>query len=541
MPDIGSGVGGNVGGPTIPLQEDIKATAWTEVNKQYLGIVKDSIEQAFTQMNPRYITAGFFGGYRSSEDQPLLDHPLENMRVLQGFAPLSDDDWKSNYNALVKQLPAEIQTRLNEEMSKNFEDRSAAFTALDNLLSLTARLQAKLNMADEPSAPESPIAVRTTYNQMFPFIAMQGMIEQGHEIVHATKEHVMEKGANYFHFDGLNHMIDETSTALEDLKQLLSEARESGGDQRTLERLTLLADHTEALKSEFQRSNYKEELQILGPTLNVLSMISTAWSVSGTGSPTLFIGLTLALIGVESSQSTGLFGNSFSKLARGVAQGVQSTLIPEANIGQKKMLELLAATSFGLLAGLTSSSVESGFGPFPLQHGPGHVQSARFFAFELALLLAQSSGALQSVFETFAQAAGSKGKATADAGELLAQSAALIMILTAVRQGRQDPSLLVEGNEKYLEKAAQTASKLFINGENEAGPPSVALEQAKIALSNQDHDGFLQVFANLLDNIDTSLEELTNDIKTISDSARVITNHAADTDDQPITGIINIV
>jgi hypothetical protein len=175
MTSVGTGVGGNVGGNAIPLQRELEATAWTEINKAALGM-RDSIEQAFTQLNPRYST-GYLGGfgYKTTAENPLLDHPLESMRSSESFNKYTDNNWQAAYDDLVNQLPTDLRARFNRETNKPFEQRNPSFAALDNLLQLTAKFLTQASIQSKPIEASSLEEARTTLNLLLPFAALISM------------------------------------------------------------------------------------------------------------------------------------------------------------------------------------------------------------------------------------------------------------------------------------------------------------------------------------------------------------------------------
>ena len=113
-------------------------------------------------------------------------------------------------------------------------------------------------------------------------------------------------------------------------------------------------------------------------------------------------------------------------------------------------------TGFASLIGIASLAIDPGFGIFPGKD-PTFIKSSRFFAFELALLLMNSSGVLKRVLTPLLQASGAKGQANETSAEILSQVGNLLIMLAGTRDGRQNPAHLVDSTSEYLEKGVIAA------------------------------------------------------------------------------------
>lgn len=229
----GSGGSGSLGAPASPTQREIEASAWTEVNKAALGIVQDSIDIAFSQIDQRYSKShiGTQTGYRASEDQPLLDHNLENVRIQRSFNLPIDESWNAAYEELVGQLPAELLERFMEEQHKPLNKRQPFFVAADNLFKLGAQIFTTIAAHCYPAAEGTLEAARTGANALLPFIALQEAIRNNQQVVALAKEYLNEQGANLINFDEYNNdltQIDKLNNTLAGvpLKALLNPAED---------------------------------------------------------------------------------------------------------------------------------------------------------------------------------------------------------------------------------------------------------------------------------------------------------------------------
>lgn len=538
----GSGVGGNIGGPQITLQDDSRKTAETEYNKQYLGIVKDAIEQSFTEANPKY-SRGFFGRYMSTESRPMLDHPLESLRADQGFDAIPDETWKTFQEELIKLLPNDIQKQLSQESKKNIEDRDGIYIALGNVLRFVAKFLSKLDELSQPIPANSIAMSRTHQNQIMPLIALKQFADNGMEIQQSALDHILERGPNYYHFDGLHNFLNEVKQALNNMQQLAAEFN-GGGSLQTIARITELASVITSLNANLQKAAFKDELQMLRPTLYAMEIITSAWSLANSGSPSFFIGLSIATIGINGDKnSSGIFGNAFSKIIGLFSQGIVSSLIPQSNEGQEKFANLFLTVGIAALIGLTSLGVESGFGPLP-KSDITHANSIGFLAIELGLLIMQSSGTLQTVVKTFFNAIGVEENKGHIGAEVISQGTTLLQILAATSGSKKDPAYLMETQENYLENGIAAGVEMANKGASEeyTDAANVALHQFQTAFEEKNYGSIIEIFNSLLENLGTSIGNLMQDIKTIIETTHVITNNSSiESSEQSMTGIVNIV
>lgn len=553
-PVTSSGGSGNVFGQQTATADDIKTSAWTEINKAALGIVSDSIEQVFTQMNPRY-TQGYLGGfgYKASQDQPLLDHPLESVRYLQTPFGLPDDSWRGSYEQLVNQLPADLLARFQQEARQPFDERSPAFVALDNLLTATAKFLTKVGALSQPEPPDSLPQLRTSLNLLLPFATLNSTAAQGKEITDSAYALLQELGPNYRYFDGLHALIGDMQTNLDAIKGL-DEAfakKGYGGDlpDATRNALGKLAERLDTMHSQLQRSGLGDDLQLLNPMLKAMTIMTAALSLPHTGSASLFLGLSIASIGLKGDSATGLTGNTFHSLTENVTNGILASLMPNANFGERQMLQLGTTVGLAVLVAIASRSVEGGIGVFPEGDTPTETKSAQFFAFELALLLANSSGSLNDTAKILVETSGGDDAAQAAAGPILGQLATLLMIVAATRQGHQPLSHLVEAQRQYLEEGLSAAQQALEEKSDEternekASITAVAVKLSQIALEQKEFDAFVDAYSSLLESLDTSLDNLTADIDSLRSTAAQTASHLTghEGDDQPLTGIQNVV
>lgn len=220
----GSGAGGtgSLGSPLSPTQREIETSAWTQINKAALGIVPDSIDLSFTQIDKRYSTShlGTQTGYKAREDQPLLDHTLENVRVLQSLNVPIDASWVSTYEQLISQLPPGVLERFMLEQQKPLEERDPTFVAAANVLMRSAQILTTLSLHSQPPILGSLEADRTEKNLIISLIAMKQSINNISQAINKTEEFLDDQGANFPNHDEHKNVLTQIKADAEVLGKM---------------------------------------------------------------------------------------------------------------------------------------------------------------------------------------------------------------------------------------------------------------------------------------------------------------------------------
>lgn len=546
MTTTGSGVGGSVGGPVNPMPNETQATAWVEVNKAALGIVHDSIERTFIELNPRY-TTGYIGGfgYRSTASRPLLDHPLESTRMKQAFDQPLDEGWQGTYGELVGRLPPELQKRFLAEGRKPFEQRNTNFVALDNLLTATAKTLTQLHIVSQPAGEESLEAARTLLNQLLPIAALKGSIENGSEIGQSLQDFLASEGANYRYFDGFNNALGQTQEVLRMMERVNAGLNTTPNGELSPQTKAIAgkaADLLASISSQLARIGTDTDLQILQPTLKALEIVATSLALPHTHSASLFIALSIAAIGLKAQDSeTGVIGPSLAILLDSLSQGVSTGTMPDQTPAGHAFFGLLNAFSVAAFISLASQTVETGLGIFPMRD-PQDGANARFFTFEAALELAINSGFVPELYRTFIEASGGGEKAQMTGSSIAAPLIYLFAILSGAQAVKHAPTDLISSQASHLDRGLIAGEEVSEQVDNEqAIATTIAIKQAIIALSNHDYEEFLGIFNGLLESIGTSLEALQTDIETIRQFAATVVRVTRERDEENPTGIVHVI
>ncbi len=512
-----SGHGGSNPLQQGPLQRDLEATAWAEVNKASLNIVKDSIEQVFTQTNPRYY-AGYLGGfgYKSSPDQPLLDHPLESVRVPQSFVSLSDDSWQAAYNNLLNNLPPYLQQQLKNQGQLPFEKRDPNFVALNNVLETTAKAQTQLDAAAQTPATGSLEAAREIYNLMLPVAALKGSINNGAEITQMLQKFLEDQGANDRNFDSINNIKGQINQSLALLNKVNASLNQSTNGELTADAKALAGKAAAQLTATSQQLEHMlvgDDMQMLQPNLKAMSMVAMALSLPNTASAPLFIGLNIALSNINSDQSkTGFFDSHLTNSISNINLAVLAQSEAKTGAAGHIFLNLLVTTGLAMATTLASQSVASGIGLFP-KHNAADANAARFFAFSAAMHLITNANIMHDYFKEAIVAAGGDSRAQAVGAPLLSQLAHMLMILAATQQdGKQSAGVLAEEHAHELQTGMLAAQQLETNTSGISTHTSVATTQLQAALASNDYEAFINMFSNLLnlDHFDASRQMLAH-------------------------------
>lgn len=302
------------------------------------------------------------------------------------------------------------------------------------------------------------------------------------------------------------------------------------------------------LRTNVERRGTGNDFQIIKNLLKAMETVTAALSLPKFGSSPLFLGLSIATIGIHSSESeTGIIGPSFTKVVNALSNGICATLIPEADLGRRQMLTMLTMTSYAFLTCLATQTAGQGVGRFSNEMEKADLNLARFFSFELVLKLMRSSAVLQEGFKIIIEACGGNKSAQQLGAPILAQIGHLLMILAGSDEGKKAPENLISEETKYLIQGIAAAQAALAKNEDEdfgeyGSATKVALQQLRIALEENNEEDFMRSLNSLLESLGTSLNALMNDIQQL----RMLPNLIAQSteraqDDESLTGIINVI
>lgn len=546
MTTTGSGVGGTVGGPQIPLQEDLAKTAWTDVNKAALGIVYDSIEMAFTQMNPRY-TTGYLGGfgYRASSENPILDHPLESLRADVAFDEPGDTSWEQTYDDMVDSLPDDLKQIYQNEAALPLTQRSSSFLAIDSAMRGAAQLITQLNTIPETFSADSLQAARVALNQLLPFAALKGSLVNTGEIMLAVQTFLIQQGSNYTNFDGyINTMrqIDAALLLLEFVNGSLSNTTDGQLTNEAAAAAERAAVLLSGLSEQLSAIPLGSDLQILSTAVNTLLIVALSMSLPDTNSSPLFFSLSAALMGAYTSDSAlGEIGPGVASLIAALSGGALSSDGINASVGGAAFLEALIATIFLYAIGLSSLAVDNGIGQYAFGANED-TDSIRLLAYRAAVQMLLASGVATSFFEETAALSGADEESQQQIAAALVLYT-LILADNAVATGTGVPiDSLTEWQRTVIDHGITAALALSEGNDETSNAVRTALQTASIALSENDSNSFNSAMNDVFEALGITSEQLQNDLTTITNAADTTANALRSPNlDTQITGIVNVV
>lgn len=546
MTSVGTGVGGNVGGPAIPLQRDIETTAWTEYNKASLGIVPDSIDKSFAEVNPRY-TPGYLGGfgYKTTAENPMLSHPLESQRQSE-LSPekTTDETLQKVLDNLLSQIPPDLLARYTNDKNKSSDQRSLDYVGMENLYKAMAKTITESDRLAQPEAAGSLEDARTSLNRLLPFVALKGAIGIGNEVVGGAQGFLTEQGANYRYFDGFNNVLNQLQKPLALLDKVnasLSDTVDGQLNPQAKADAGKAAQQLGALASQLERTSLGTDLQLMLSNIRAIEVAATALSLPNTNSAPLFIALSMASNGIFTSESPGgMLGPSFEALVNNVSDGVLAGLIPKNSKGGNELLSLLVTVSLPTFIGLAGIALNTGLGTYP-NRDEQDLKAAQFFTFEAALQMAVSSGILETFYKEAIAISGGSDQAQEVGGTGLAQLAHLLMILAVAQENKSKAARLVENQQEDLRKGAIAADEIEKATEKEHAEAAIAIKLSTLALDSKDYEAFLEAFNTYLESLGFSQDTLKEDLTQINRTSESIADVARMGDpNQRITGIVNI-
>jgi hypothetical protein len=538
-PGGGSGWGGGqIGGSHTPLQRDIETTAWTEVNKQALGINKDSIQQVFSELSPRYMF-GYLGGfgYKSSAGQPLLDHPLESVRTSQSSEGESTG-WKTAYEQHQKSLPPDVSDAYNSQMQLAFDDRYPSIVALDHMLKIIAQFTSNAQESALVQAPESLKAQRTLLNSLFPFAVLNASAKTGQEVQNLNATYIEQLGPNDPNFDRFLSASNQLQTAMK-FVNALNDSYSTTPEGRLNSTAAALAQAASqqlaALSTQLEAVSSGNNLELMKSMTSALNSTVSALLMPYAGSAQLYLGVHMATLGLDSPQPGTLLFQLLN------ASGISAALLPHASSAQRDFLSSFTGALLTTFAGVAGQLLHYGAYPASVSADPASLSSARYFGFELMLSSLASSGVLESLFKEGVAISGGSSQAQVE-GSVALSALAYLAIMHA---GARAPDELLSTPDSALQTALQngTASAAEIATHSDANASThVMLSQMQLALENGNAQEFMQHFSTLLEAAGSSPKQLDHEMRAIQQSTDSLVQHAQQhSAEQITTGIVNVV
>ncbi len=548
----GSGGGsGNVGGPQQPTIEELNATAFVTVAKELLGI-GDSLQRPISDVDRE----GFLK-YRSPANRPNLANPLELLRLATSGALLSDEALLTAYDALFSKLPADVQEELTAQNQLPFAERDINFVVLDNVLTFTAQALVSLNNAAQPIDPASIEAGRAQMNLTLPLLMMASTVSQSEAILNLATNVVNGLGPNSPNFDTFLNFLNQANESLSSMKDAANAFVNAGqNDSSGLKPgLNELSNAIAAMATSFSGLQNLQDLQILSSVFDAMALTTAAMTLDPAAQP-LLLSLSLASVGLSSDSSAlSLTGSASKALSNAIAQGLLSSAVlrdTSLNAGANLLFPALVTTSLFSSMVMASLIFDNGIGPLPPSDAADNT-NARLFTLDLVLSLAINSTLANTTFAAISQSIGDSPATQQIVAGTLTLAALFLMIMAVKETGKVDVNALLDSFTAplihELEKTSQLVNeeihKRNISADIEKGLEkhhelAVNIQQAILALQNQNFDELIAVFTKALEGVGISAEDLQKDLKGVQEFAKLISttfNQGMEEQTNNITGI----
>jgi hypothetical protein len=518
MTSMGSGVGGNLGGMMHPTARDVETSAWSQVNKERMGLVRDSIEFSFTNVG------GNIWNYSADSNRPTL-MPMGNLRISREKSQ-NDDSWKKKFDELVDQLPPSLKAKLIAQYGKVGPQRDADYSALGKTLTLLAK---GLSWTETQTAAESNKAEeeRTLYNQTLPGRALKGIVGQGRSMLTSAESYLDQTGPNDIHHDQLRYLTKEGNALQGRMEKLLTILSDSEEELPSANEMDKLCEDISSLVKDFNKVSTGSHLQIMGPMLETMEAVAQALSMTPT-SPSLFLGFKTALKGIFSSESeAGIFGDDLKALMTALQSGMLAAFMKKMGTAKMKMLMMLLMSALGgagVLGGLFGKNKKD-----QPDEDDDKEEQENEFNFVLILDLLESTELIKLIYRIIAQACGQESKTQEETATVM-ELASLFMMMISRTEGKFDkvPRILQEIDSYLSDKLVKTEkiveSVLLLDPSNSplAKGLDIALQQAQLALTNQQMDGIINALKGSLEHLNIDAEDLDKDFEKVKQFTELV-------------------
>lgn len=533
------GVGGNLGGTMQPTARDLETSAWSLVNKEQLGIVRDSIEVPFTKIG------GNVWKYSSDSSRPTL-MPTGTLRTMGEDLAKPNESWKQKFDELVNKLPPDLKETLMSELGKRAEQRSVNYQVLTQTLTTLAKGLSWMDSAQESADPSSVEGKRTIDNRSLPGRALKGMVSHGRSMLQGAAAHLDKVGPNNPHHDALRYFSKEGEELQGRMEAFLNILSDPNEELPTPEQMNKLCDDIGTLSQEFNKVSHGDQLQIMGPMLESMQTVAQALSVTPT-SPSLFIGLKAALKGIFASESsTGILGGDLEALIAALQSGMLSTLMKKMGPAKMKMLMMMLMSALGGSGTLGSIMGERPINRYADEEDEEDKEEQKF-SFIMLLEMLKSTELIKLLYQIIAEACGQEPKAQ-DKTAMFMELISLLLIALAGVEGKfnqltpflqeLDLSDKLHTAEKFVNEALLSGE---VNGSTAMGL-NIALQQARLALADNNFESLTSILKGALKYVNATPEGLSKDlgkIKKFSELIKYALGSGLESETKVVTGMIS--
>jgi len=503
---MGSGIGGNIGGPQEPTIEQMQASASVEVAKQMSGIMRDSLDVVFTQLG------GNLWRYQSDSGHPVL-HPMATFRIDMGKEKALSSELQKTFEALAKMLTPGIYKRLTMDMERPMQARNSSMRALEEVLYGAARAVVTLKGAMQPQEASSAAALRHIQYLQLPERGLAGAKSYSGELSQLIGDMLEQEGAAMFHFD-------ECQAGAKELlywNKLLGAVAK--GDKGALgEEWAGLQGTLQAL----DRLPRGAPMQMIRSALVAMQPIIAA-QMAGVEAPSLLIALWMAFCGSAGGEEPAAANHfSLTGAAGLLAATLAQILFPRgSNPGQQLLLRLIIQAALTLAASTGALMAEASL---PAGVDAEKEPLYRPFTMELAMALLTRGAVLETVFAQALASMQAEKQGAKLSSKALAKAAKMAMLLAAAKKKKREK--ITEAIIPYFEEDEQTMDEL-LRQLGEGGKISDrsqaafyrALFQEHLAVMQGDADSFVAAWGDCAAFFGGDWELLEGDIGKVGEGA----------------------
>jgi len=519
------GLGGDsIGSPTQPSYHQMETTAGADSVKSMLKIAQDTIDIPF------FLLTQDVRKYQSSANRPVLA-PLMAARSAASFETGSDKNVKIKYDELVSALPKDFQVLFQRQMLLGLSQRSENFQALDNALQNTAKILVSMQVAALPLSEDGLDANRAEANLAMPFIALGALIPQSQSLLSNAISLTQELGSKTPNLDQWTASLTEYNSIAADLKNAVFLLANPEKKQEAMDLLATTGQKIQQLTGDIERYARGKDLNFLLSTLKSASVVTDALTCKSPGASSLLLTLHIALLGAgDENSGLSLMGKNLSNTTSTLSSALSSAFIDKGSRGGKALLSHLVNLLFLGTAAMTGriSSSEN-----ETQEISPEKRHAENFSNSLTFFMLSESNILSSVANSISTASQANENTKSTLGQTLKFSQILSLTLSSlVGNDLSSATPLLKSQISGLKEALTDIAK-FLSQEALNNPSNetvkklnIYLQQANIALGNQDYEGFLKAFNNSLELSGSESRDVVKDIKTLKTDCKNIQNQA---------------
>lgn len=488
-------------------------------NRVQLGIgTKDTLGQVivpFTQMqNPSK-------NYQATPDRPLLDLSLINARVL--LRPNGDATPEPGplYQSIIALLPRELQ-----ESFQNPPLTAPLLIAMDKVFQGVANTLSVYDALAVPPPLDSPAESNGIAFNRLPETLSKSFTSLGNQLLPALNDSLENIGRNDPNYDSLSNLLNQTRESFSGFQNLLAALGESPPPSNINDLKSQVSDDVNRLNSLYNSKDNGSDLTILKSFLNALTLLSSALTTTK-GNPSVMLAASFGNIGIESSKSAGgTLGPGLATINQSVANGLNALYSPNGSPGDKQTLNQLLNIVSVLGLGLGAQFASHDYGEASLEQ-----PNLSRFGYDVGMTFLSNTSGLTKLFGLAGSAAGIDDRHIGAASKAMS-AAFLVQLAYAGSSGNASSfeSLMkliggpLSNQLTDIENDINAGiSNGTISGEK-ANTANVGITHARLALANEDYEGFLSALNTMFDETGTSSEQVNRDLKLVKGNADVIQN-----------------